>query len=117
LRDYRGTINTVEEFAETMARLEREEAEMRARKKEAREFVKAHGGAIRFHGKVAELVFTESEEIKDKQGMWDAVERARLYGEPFDRAEFVKRKGSNNFKTRDVSEDELAEEAETVAGD
>jgi hypothetical protein len=116
LRDYRGSINTVEEFAETMARLEREEAEMRARKKEAREFVKAHGGAVRFDGKVAELVYSESETIPDRDAMFDAVERARLYGEPFDRGDFVRSRGSNAFKTRDVTEDER-EEAESVAGD
>jgi hypothetical protein len=113
LRDHRGTINTVDEFAEAMSVLEREKADHRARSTEARNFVKAHGGSLRFGDKVAELVFSEPEEIRDKDAMFEAIERARLYGEPFDRAKFVKPKGRNDFKTRDITLDEIEE---AVAG-
>lgn len=113
LRDHRGEINTMEQAAEAAAKLHREKAEHRARQAELRNFAKAHG-PIPFDGMVFELVYSESEEIKDREGMFAAMERAVQYGEPFDRASFVRVKGRNDSKIRDLTPDEIEE---AVAGD
>jgi PAS domain-containing protein len=108
LRDHRGTVTTVEQAAEAFAKLEREKAEQRARGTELRKFVQEHGPVI-FDGKVAEIVMQESERIADRDGLLAAVERAVQFGEPFDRADFVKRVDSYPLKTRDLTAEEVAE--------
>jgi hypothetical protein len=85
LRDHRGTINTVDEFAEAMSVLEREKADHRARSTEARNFVKAHGGSLRFGDKVAELVFSEARRSGTRTRCSRRSSGRRLYGEPFER--------------------------------
>jgi hypothetical protein len=109
LRDHRGTINSVDEAAEACEVLDREKAEHRARQTELRNFAKANGGEIRYGRKVFELVYSEHEEIRDKEGLLAAVDRAVRYGDPFERSEFVKVKGRTDFKARDMSEEELEE--------
>lgn len=106
LRDHRGEINTVEQAAEALAVLDREQAEHRARRAEVRNFAKAHGGPIRFGNKVAAFEYSESEVIRDREGLFAAVERAVRFGEPFDRSEFVRVQGRTEFKARDVVADE-----------
>lgn len=108
LRDHRGTINTMDEAAEAAQVLEREKAEHRARQAELRSFAKAHGGAVPFGKKVWELVTSDSERIGDKDAMFAAVERARLYGEEFDRSRFVKTVTRTDFVARDMTVEELA---------
>jgi hypothetical protein len=109
LRDHRGTINSVAEAAEACEVLDREKAEHRARQTELRNFAKVNGGEIRFGRKTWELVYSEHEEIRDKDGLLAAVDRAVRYGDPFERSEFVKVKGRTDFKARDLSDEELEE--------
>lgn len=108
LRDHRGTINTLGEAAEAAQVLEREKAEHRARQAELRSFAKANGGAVPFGKKVWELVTSESERIGDKDALFAAVERARLYGEEFERSRFVKAVTRTDFVSRDMTVEELA---------
>lgn len=109
LRDHRGTVNNPAEAAEAAMVLDREKAEHRARQTELRNFAKAHGGEIRFGRKVWELAYSEHEEVFDKDGLLEAVDRAVRYGDPFERSSFVRTKGRTEFKARDLTEDELLE--------
>jgi hypothetical protein len=112
LRDHAGRINTREEAEEAAEKLEREKALHRARQAELKAWAKANGGALRVgQDKVQEFVATRSEEIKDKEGLWVAVERAVRYGEPFERSEHVVEKTGTSFKVRKLTADELAAEA------
>jgi hypothetical protein len=119
LRDHAGEINTVEQAREAAEKLDREAAEHKARKEELKRFVKTlDGRRLRFgRDQAFEFIYGESERIADKDGMFAAMDRAVRYGEPFDRSSFVKPVKSTTFRQVTVSETELAEEAESVAGD
>lgn len=106
LRNWRGRINTPAQAAEAAAVLDRQKAELRAAQAELRNFAKATGEPIVTDGKAWELVYSESEVIQDKEAFLDAVERAVAYGEPFDRARFVRVKGRTDFRARDLTEEE-----------
>jgi hypothetical protein len=108
LRDGRGSITTPEEAVETMAWADRTGALVSAARRDARAFTKAQGGLVRADGKALELVYSESEAITDRDAMFSAVERSVAYGEPFDRAEFVKVKGRTELKARELTPEELA---------
>lgn len=108
LRDYAGSVNTMEEASEAAEKLVREQAVLSARQTELRNFAKKNGG-IRFGtDQTYDFGYTESDKIADKDGMFDAMERAVRYGEPFDRSKFVKKSSSSPFKARTLTEDELA---------
>jgi hypothetical protein len=112
LRDHRGSINTSEQAAEALEVRFREKAEQRARTRELREFVK-HAGPVRYgNGRVAEIGYSASEQIRDKAGFMDAVERTARYGEPLERHRFVKTVESFPLVERELTADELAEEVE-----
>lgn len=112
LRDHRGEVNSVEQAAEAAERLEREADELSARRKELREWTKAHGGELRYgRNKVMRFRTVESERIANRAAMWEAVERAREYGAPFERSEHVKTVQSSNFVAETLSDDELVEVA------
>jgi hypothetical protein len=108
LRDHRGTINTASEAAEAQSVLERRRAEDAAIQREVKAFVKANGGRLRFGRKVGEIVPTTTVKIPDRDGMFAAQDRAVLYGEPFDRSEWVKTSHGTAYRTRDLTVDELA---------
>ena len=112
LRDFAGTINTPEQAAEAAEQLDAEKSWHTARWKELVNYVKTlPGQRLRFgRDLVIEPVLRSSSEIRDKDAMFDAVERARLYGEPFERSRFVKQKMSTAPAQRRLSEQELAEE-------
>lgn len=117
LRDHRGTVNSVVEAAEAFSVRERVAAEQRAVGKELRAFVIANG-AVRFgDGMVAEIAHERAEEIRDKDGMFAAQERAVRYGEAFDRSEWVRAKDSFKLRTRALTADELLEVALDEQGD
>jgi hypothetical protein len=112
LRDHAGRINTREEAEEAAEKLNREKALHRARQAELKKWAEHNGGVLRIGtDKVQEFVPTASEEIKDKEGLWAAVERAVRYGEPFERSEHVVEKTGTSFKVRKLTADELAAEA------
>lgn len=106
LRNWRGRINTPEQASEAAGVLDRQKAELRAAQTELRNFAKATGDPIVAGDKVWELVYAESEVIENKDALLDAVERAVDYGEPFDRARFVRVKGRTDFKARDLTAEE-----------
>lgn len=109
LRDFRGAVNTAEEAAQAFEVRARVTAEQRAIQKELRGFVERHG-PVRFgDGMIAELVYSESESVTDKEGLFGAVEMAVRYGEPFDRAKYVKVKGSRRLVERAMTADEKLE--------
>jgi hypothetical protein len=112
LRDHRGTINSVEQAREAAEVLDRRDAINAAVRKEIKAFAKAHETPIRYGAdKVLEFGYTESERIADKDAMWADMDRAVRFGEPFDRARYVKVVKSTPFRQRTLSADELAEEA------
>jgi hypothetical protein len=112
LRDHRGEINTVEQAAEALEVRHREKAVARAKSKELREFVKRAGPVRYGDGMVAEIGYSTSEQIRDKDGFMDAVERTARYGEPLERHRFVKTVESFPLVERALTADELAEEVE-----
>ena len=109
LRDHRGEVNTVEQAAQAFEVRARVTAEQRAIQKELRTFVERHGPVVYGNGMVAELVYSESESVTDKEGLFGAVEMAVKYGEPFDRSRYVKTKGSRRLVERAMTADELLE--------
>jgi hypothetical protein len=112
LRDHRGTINSLEQAREAAEVLDRRDAINAAVRKEIKAFAKAHETPIRYGAdKVLEFGYTESERIADKDAMWADMDRAVRFGEPFDRARYVKVVKSTPFRQRTLSADELAEEA------
>lgn len=111
LRNYAGTINTIEEAREAAEVLDREKDDHAARMRELKLFAKVNGGEIRYGAdKALRFVYSESTRIADKDAMFDAVERAVNYGESFNRAQFVKPTSSTNFKVVTLTAEELAEE-------
>lgn len=111
LRDHRGTINSLEEAREAAERLAREKADHAARRKELKNFAKAHEVEIRFgKDKVARFVEAPRTET-DREGLIAAAQRAAAYGEAFDPSDFVRVRTSTNFVDVTLSEDELAAEA------
>jgi hypothetical protein len=112
LRDHAGTINSVEQAREAAEVLDRRDAINAAVRKEIKAFAKAHETPIRYGAdKVLEFGYTESVRIADKDAMWADMDRAVRFGEPFDRARYVKVVKSTPFRQRTLSADELAEEA------
>jgi hypothetical protein len=111
LRDHRGTINSHEQAAEALEVLDRRKAVDAAIRREVKAFAK-HNGSIRWGAdRVSEFVSTFAEEIKDREGMFGALQRAVDFGEPFDRSVWVREKHGTSFRDRTLSADELAEEA------
>lgn len=116
LRDHRGAVNTPEEAAEAFEVRHREKKIAAAKSKELRAFVKAHGPVRYGNGMVAEIGYSASERISDKEGFMDAVERTARYGEPLERHRFVKTVESFPLVERELSADELAEEVDDGNG-
>jgi hypothetical protein len=111
LRDHRGTINSHEQAAEALEVLDRRKAVDAAIRREVKAFAK-HNGPVRWGAdRVSEFVSTFAEEIKDREGMFGALQRAVDFGEPFDRSVWVREKHGTSFRDRTLSADELAEEA------
>jgi hypothetical protein len=110
LRDHRGEINAPGQCADALEVRARVAAEQRAIGKEIRAFVKANG-PVRFGREmVAEIGFTQSERIKDKDGFMQAVDRAVRFGDPFDRGQFVKTVESHPLVERALSAEEVDSE-------
>lgn len=110
LRDFAGSINTIEQASQTAEKLDRTKARDAAIQKELKAFAKAHNAEIRYGtDKAWRFVFQESEEIKDKDALWAAVERTVSYGDPFDRSLHVRKKKSTNFKVVTLTAEELDE--------
>jgi hypothetical protein len=111
LRDHRGEMNTPEQVAEALEKRHVEKKLNAAVQREISAFVKARGPVRYGGGMVAEIGHRVSVEIRDKDGMFAAQDRAVNFGEPFDRSKFVKEKHSFPLVERELSADELAEEA------
>jgi hypothetical protein len=109
LRSYAGAVNTREEAAQTAMVVDRQKAWTKAVDKELREWVKRNG-SLRVGDQVLEYATVESDEIRDKEGFLAAVQRAVEYGEPLDRAEWIRHKVGSRFRQRTMSEDEMIEE-------
>lgn len=111
LRDHAGRINTPDEAAEALQVLDRRKAHDAAVLKEVKAFVKTLPGEELRYGQdmVLERTVMESERIADKDGLRAAVERARLYGEPFEWSDYAKTVKSTPWKQRRLTEAELAE--------
>ena len=109
LRDHRGAINTVEQCAEVAELQDRIAAESTAIRREIKAFCKAHGIDLRYGGKVWEFVPVERVKV-DRDALIAAARRAAEYGDPFDPADYTKVSIGTDFKSRDLTADEMAEE-------
>lgn len=116
LRDHAGEINTREQAVEAASRLNVEKDQLAARQKELTLWVKAQPigeRKLRYgRDRVIDIGYQESVRIPDRDAMFDAMARAVEYGEPFDRAAWVKTSTSTPIKDRRLTEDELSAEAE-----
>lgn len=114
LHDHAGEINTVEELCEASEVFEQVKAEQSARRAEIAAFIKGHKlPEVRFGAtKAWRTVYSESERIERRDEMWEAIERAVMFGEPFDKRRFVRLVGSTSLKVVDLTPDELAEPEE-----
>lgn len=116
LRDFRGRINTMEELQTEAQRYYVEGLHRDAARRELKLAAKALGGPrarVRYGlDRVWEIGdLRESVEIRDKDGMFYAMEEALNAGTPFEREAFVKANRTTPFVDRALSEAELAEEA------
>lgn len=112
VRDHAGLINSMEDAVEAAEVLDREKAQSAAKRKELKEWAKAHGVEIRYGlNKAWRFGYSEVDKIEHKDAMWDAIERSVDYGEPFERGRFTRTVGSTTFDAVTLSEDELQEEA------
>lgn len=110
LNDHAGRINTYDEAVEAAEKLDRESDQLAALRAELRNLAKARDWEIRYgRDKALRFVYGESERIENKEGMFEAIERAVRYGEPFDRSRFVKTVGTNSFKVVTLTDEELQE--------
>lgn len=124
LRAHRGSIDTVEQAAEAAERIDRDEADLSARKTELRNTAK-HLGPIRFgRNLIYEFQSQERTEVRkaggrsDWPGLAEAIERSVQFGEPFDLDQWLRRSASTTFKKRKLTGDELAaEQADTRSAD
>jgi hypothetical protein len=110
LRDFLGEINTPEQAAEALQKRLVERKRDGALGREIRAFVKAQPGSRVVYGdRVAEIVPTRKEEIRDKDGFYAALAE----GTPLEEAreKFVRVVEGTTFNDRELSEDELAERA------
>jgi hypothetical protein len=111
LRDHAGEINSAEQASEAAELVELDERDLRARKKELRNWG-GFDGPIRYGtDKVFDFTEQESRSI-DHEALQAAVERAVQYGDPFEFEDHVKVSRSTRFRSRKLTPDELAEEQE-----
>jgi hypothetical protein len=113
LRKHAGTINTRAEAEEAAEQLAVEKLQHAARRKELVAWVKSQplGERALFYGRnaVIEVGYQEAVEITDREGMFEAIDRAVQFGEVFDRSRFERVKKSTPIKDRKLSEAELEE--------
>lgn len=114
LRAHAGTVNSIEQAVEAAEQLWRAREQHQARWDEIKRFVKAQvpGQRLRFgRDQVIEPTVVVKRVIRDKDGLWAAIERMQRFGEPFDASQFEKVQTSTPLTQRRLSEDELVAEA------
>lgn len=115
LRDHHGTVTTLTEAQEAAQKLVFDEADLASRRRELREFAKAHGTAIAVGSdEVFDFQTVESEEwitgkkigrpdtVAAREAMQAAIDRAVRLGEPFDYWDFRRVRHSSKFAKRKV---------------
>ena len=109
LRDYRGTINTVDEARVALERRYVERLQSLALGREIKAFAKAQGGApIRYgRDRVAEFVVREATAISDRDAMFAALAAGVELDEV--KAAFVRTSTGTSFAERELTDDELQE--------
>jgi hypothetical protein len=113
LRDYAGTVNTVEQASLALGAADRTSAVVNATRKEVREFAK-RAGPIRVGDGEYRWVETEKWDT-DWEGLEAAVFEAVNFGQPFDMSLYRKRKPGTSFKRVRLEPDEI-KEAESHGG-
>jgi hypothetical protein len=109
LRDYAGTVNTVEQASLALGAADRTSAAVNATRKEVREFAK-RAGPIRVGDGEYRWVETEKWDT-DWEGLEEAVFEAVNFGQPFDMSLYRKRKPGTSFKRVRLEPDEIKEMA------
>jgi hypothetical protein len=114
LRDFHGEINTVEQAEEALQVSYVRTQHERALRRELRKVAESWGGApIRYGHRVAEFVPRESVEVRDKEGMYDAI--AGGLDVTLARAKFERTSKGTSFVERDLTDAELAAASEPSA--
>lgn len=106
LRSFAGEINTLEQASETATRMEWERDRQAAIKREVKAWAKRHGVAVPVGaGEALDFVYRERTEITDRDGLLEAVDRAVMFGEPFERSDFVRTRTATSFEKVKVDAD------------
>lgn len=107
LRDYQGTINTLEEASAAAERRFVRRKRDEALGRELKALSKARGLPIRFgKDRVLDFSYVESERIDSKDELFAALER----GEQVNRSDYAKVVKSTTFSERKLTEDEIERE-------
>ncbi len=103
-----GYVNTPEDASARAELIDRAKATVAAWEKELKAWSKANGGVSIPFGDDLEFAWApvSSEEIRDRDGMFAAVEAAVMYGEEFDRGRYVKAKTGVRWTRRVRDADE-----------
>lgn len=112
-RSLAGRVNTPEEARAEAERLWVQKLQTEAGWKELKAFVKVlPGQRLRFGAdRVIEPVPAEFDEVVDREGMFDAIDRTARFGEKFERERFVRHRSRSPVTVRKLKEEELAAEA------
>lgn len=107
LRTLQGKVNSVEDAREALRRRYQMQDSARAMGREIRKFMEAalDGGPVRYDNRVAELVPRESSEVRDRQGMMEALAGGMSVEDA--QARFVRVSKGTSFAERDLSADEI----------
>lgn len=97
-----GHVNSLEDASRRAALVHRAKAVVAAWEQELKEFSRAHDGVSIPFGADLEMGWevVSSETIRDRDGMFEAMERAVLYGEDFDRGRYVRPRTSTRWVVR-----------------
>lgn len=112
LRDFAGTVNTLDEATEAWTKVQHDKARNAAIEREVKNFCKAHNATLVVGDQQWRWEPTEGRALKkagrgsDWDGLEVAVRNAAEYGEPFDVAQWVLPTTSNGFRKSKVTSGE-----------
>jgi hypothetical protein len=107
LKAVAGHVNTLEDASNRMLVIDRTKAVLTALEKEVKAWSKAHGGVVIPAGEFEYLWSVQTaEEIKDREGMFQAIEEAVRYGADFDRGRYVRARTGTRWTRRAREEEE-----------
>jgi hypothetical protein len=101
----------LEQAQEALELVEAQSAQHAAIKKEARNFAKREGVSIRVGRDLVYEFGEQSKKVTDYDGLEQGVERAVMYGEPFELAAYRRTQTTTPFRRRRLKPEEMGGEA------